>query len=167
VDFLGLLYRALNPIYAADPLSGEGAKRFGGRFNKKGTAALYTSLSPETALKESHQVGHLQPTVLVSYQATIQSIFDANDESLLEKYDMSTYKLAANDWRDQMRRHKQSDSQRFAQQLIKEGYCGMQYTSFAAGATKTDRNLVLWHWNTGDNNQLQVIDDENRLSRTH
>ena len=36
--FTGFLYRALNPVYARDPLSGRGAKLYGGRFNPKGTA---------------------------------------------------------------------------------------------------------------------------------
>ena len=67
--FVGLLYRALNPIYARDPLSGRGAEIYGGRFNPKGTPALYASLSPVTALREANQVGALQPTTLVAYEA--------------------------------------------------------------------------------------------------
>ncbi|WP_369334366.1 RES domain-containing protein, partial [Stenotrophomonas maltophilia] len=35
----GKLYRALNPAYASEPLSGRGAELYGGRFNPKGTAA--------------------------------------------------------------------------------------------------------------------------------
>lgn len=167
MQFSGLLYRALNPLYAASPLSGDGAKRFGGRFNKKGTAALYTALSPETALRESHQAGHLQPTVLVSYQARVRPVFDARDESELKKYGLTKQRLAANDWRMQMTQQKMSDSQRFAEQLIKAGFHGMLCVSYAAGATHTDNNLVLWQWNCDDKNQLSVIDDENRLLPSH
>jgi len=65
--FAGFLYRALNPVYARDPLSGRGAQLYGGRFNPKGTPALYASLSPMTALREANQVGTLQPTTLVAY----------------------------------------------------------------------------------------------------
>ena len=39
----GKLYRSLNPVFAREPLSGEGARRHGGRFNPKGTPALYCS----------------------------------------------------------------------------------------------------------------------------
>jgi len=163
MHYSSLLYRALNPAYAAEPLSGEGAKRYGGRFNKKGIAALYTSLSPQTALKESHQVGHLQPTVLVSYEANLTPIFDARDAAQLADYGVSENSLAANDWRQQMRQHKQSESQRFAERLIKEGYQGMLCISYAVGANLNDINLILWTWNTTDSNQLRVIDDENRL----
>ena len=69
--FDGKLYRALNPLFAREPLSGEGAAIYGGRFNPKGTPALYTSLSVLTALREANQVGSLQPITLVSYDAEI------------------------------------------------------------------------------------------------
>ena len=59
----GLLYRALNAVYAHDPLSGAGAEKYGGRINRVGRPALYTSLDPDTALREANQVGTLQPTM--------------------------------------------------------------------------------------------------------
>ena len=78
--FSGLLYRALNPVYAREPMSGRGAELYGGRFNPKGAPALYTSLSVLTALREANQVGHLQPTTLVCYEADIGNVFDSNAE---------------------------------------------------------------------------------------
>ena len=51
----GPLYRALNPVYARMPLSGRGAELYGGRFNPKGTAALYTALDPAGALREANR----------------------------------------------------------------------------------------------------------------
>lgn len=71
----GKLYRTLNPIYAREPLSGRGAELYGGRFNPKGLPALYTSLSVMTALPEANQVGNLQPTTLVSYDAEVRKHF--------------------------------------------------------------------------------------------
>ncbi len=38
--YQGPLYRALNPVYAREALSGRGAALYGGRFNPKGTATL-------------------------------------------------------------------------------------------------------------------------------
>lgn len=80
--YQGKLYRALNPIYAREPLSGRGAELYGGRFNPKGMPALYTSLTIMTALKEANQVGNLQPTTLVSYDADIEHVFDCREEGL-------------------------------------------------------------------------------------
>jgi RES domain-containing protein len=84
--YAGPLYRALNPVYARDPLSGRGAELYGGRFNAKGVAALYTALDPAGALRESNQAGSLQPTILVSYQADTGPIFDTRDTGALSKY---------------------------------------------------------------------------------
>lgn len=164
MQFKGLLYRGLNPIYATEPYSGEGAKRFGGRFNPKGTAALYTSLTPETAIRESNQVGSLQPTMLVSYEAEIDNIFDSNNISLMEKYVLTADQLATDNWRDQMILEGRSTTQNFAQKLIDEGYAGLLVRSYALGATHRDQNLVLWRWAQESSAMLTLIDDENRLT---
>lgn len=47
-----------------------------GRFNPNGLSALYTSLPVMTALREANQVGNLQPTTLVSYDAEVDNSFD-------------------------------------------------------------------------------------------
>ena len=49
----------------------------GGRFNPKGIPSLYTAMSVLTAIREANQIGTLQPTTLVSYEADIMPIFDA------------------------------------------------------------------------------------------
>lgn len=160
--FDGTLFRAINPVWAAQPLSGEGAARFGGRFNAKGTPALYTAMSPATAIRESNQVGHLQPTTLVSYVAEIGSVFDTRDGAEMAPFDVD---LAAPTWRDEMRDDGLSKTQIFANSLIHEGYHGMIVPSFVRGAGGGDVNLVLWIWGETGPSRLQLIDDENRLGR--
>ena len=44
-----LVYRLCKSTYIADPLSAEGARRVGGRWNPKGFPILYTSATPELA----------------------------------------------------------------------------------------------------------------------
>ena len=60
--FEGRLYRALNPVWAAQPFSGEGARSHGGRFNPLGVPALYCSLSPVTAMREAMRRDGEAPT---------------------------------------------------------------------------------------------------------
>lgn len=48
-------YRVISPAHAGTPLSGMGAARQGGRFNRPGQEALYLSLDPMTALAEYQQ----------------------------------------------------------------------------------------------------------------
>jgi RES domain-containing protein len=160
----GKLYRALNPIFAREPLSGRGAEIYGGRFNPKGVPALYTSLSVMTALREANQVGNLQPTTLVSYEAQIERIFDGRDEGLLAGEGMNADSLADFGWRDLMKTKGEARTQTFARRLIAAGYHGLLVRSFAAGASADDINLVLWRWGDGPPHRLMLIDDEGRLS---
>jgi RES domain-containing protein len=164
VRFEGKLYRALNPIHAREPLSGRGAELYGGRFNRKGVPALYTSLSVLTALREANQVGNLQPTTLVCYEAEIERVFDTRDEDALRAYRMDAPGLADPTWRDQMRAGE-AKTQAFARALVEAGYHALLTRSFAPGARAEDLNLVLWVWGSEPPARLQLIDDENRLSR--
>lgn len=162
--YLGHLYRALNPVYARTPLSGRGAEHYGGRFNAKGTPALYTALDPATALREANQVGTLQPTILVSYRADLGPIFNTRDPQALEQREMSVETLADPGWRMAMLDGHPMPTQDFARGLISDGFAGLLIQSFAKGATETNLNIVLWRW-TGNGCTLEVIDDEDRLKR--
>ena len=163
MQYHGRLYRALNPVYARTPLSGQGAALYGGRFNPKGMPALYTSLSIMTALKEANQVGRLQPTTLVSYQAAIESVFDGRDGFALADQGFSLADLPSNSWRDRAKAEGEAPTQILARLLVKAGYHGLMVPSFAAGATAADLNLVLWQWSDRPPTLLELIDDEGRL----
>lgn len=160
--YQGLLYRALNPVWARDPMSGEGARRYGGRFNPKGMPALYTSLSIMTALREANQIGTLQPTTLVAYQADLHRVFDTGDLDQLRDQGLQAADLAADDWRFRMQQDGKAPTQLLAERLMADGYVGMQVRSYAKGATAEDLNIVLWSW--GDDS-LRLVDDEQRLVR--
>ena len=161
--FSGLLYRAMNPIWS-QPLSGEGARRFGGRFNAKGTPALYTAMDPMTALREASQVGQpLNPTLLVCYEADLAPVFDATDTQALTGQGMAPADLAADDWRLRMDKGP-APTQAFANRLMAQGFCAMIVPSFARHAAPGARNLVLWRWADALPARLVVIDPEGRLS---
>lgn len=55
-----VVYRLIKERFLATPLSSEGARRWGGRWNPPGVGILYTSASPELTLLE--QLVHL-PTM--------------------------------------------------------------------------------------------------------
>ena len=160
----GKLYRALNPLYARQPLSGRSAELYGGRFNPKGVPALYASLSIMTALREANQVGALQPTTLVSYGAEIESVFDSRDEKALAREGMDAVALADSAWRDRMKSDAGAKTQIFARQLIASGHDGLLVRSFAAGSDAADMNLVLWRWGEASPARLTLVDDEGRLA---
>lgn len=159
MHFAGLLYRAHNPVWSCTPLSGEGAARFGGRFNRIGRPALYTSLAPETALREANQVGTLQPTTLIAYQADIGPLLDGRDIAALEPFHMRPADLAGPSWRDLMVSGKPVPTQDLAETAIAHGYVGLIVPSYARGAPADALNLVLWDWEA----RLTLVDDDDRL----
>jgi len=163
--YRGKLYRALNPLYAREPFSGKGAERYGGRFNPRGMPALYCSLTALTALREANQVGNLQPTTLVSYDADIEGVFDGRDEAALRAEGMDAAALADPAWRDQMKANREARTQAFAQRLAAKGYRALLVRSLAPGADESDLNLVLWAWGGSAPARLVLVDDEGRLSR--
>jgi RES domain-containing protein len=163
--YRGRLYRALNPVYASEPLSRRGAELYGGRFNAKGVPALYTSLSVMTALREANQVGNLQPPTLVSYDAEIARIFDTRGVEALAREGVDAAILADLTWRDEMRATGEARTQALARRLLESGHHGLLVRSFAAGAGPDDLNLVLWVLGDAAPSRLTLIDDEGRLSR--
>lgn len=84
------VYRITNKKYAHD-LSGTGAALFGGRWNRKGTAMLYTGESREIALLET--VVHSPPLLIPSLDLLILEI---PDDSITE---LTIDKLPSN-WQD-------------------------------------------------------------------
>lgn len=157
--FTGLLYRAHNPVWSREPLSGDGAARFGGRFNRIGRPALYTSLAPETALREANQVGTLQPITLVAYQADIGPLLDGRNAAALAPFSLAPGALADPAWRDRMLSGKPVPTQDLAQAAIMQGFAGILVPSFARGAAAGALNLVLWVWDR----QISLVDDDDRL----
>ncbi|MBC8151836.1 MAG: RES family NAD+ phosphorylase [Bacteroidetes bacterium] len=67
-----LVYRLYKSTYIADPLSAEGARRAGGRWNPKGFPILYTSATPELALLEV--VAHLNPSFIPGFHLLVLDI---------------------------------------------------------------------------------------------
>jgi RES domain-containing protein len=162
MHFTGTLYRALSPYWAYRPLSGEGAARFGGRFNRLGRPALYLSLSVETALAEVNQAGALMPTTVMAFAADLDPVFDATDPAALAALGARPEDLALADWAARMEAGGSVPTQDFAERIIAEGNSGMIVPSFAPGAVG-GRNAVLWQWGDTAPHRLILIDDEGRL----
>ena len=76
-------------------MSGEGARRHGGRFNRRGIPALYTSLDPLTAVREAQPLGRpMQPLTLCTYEVDPEPVFDALSEESCRSLNVSEHDLA-------------------------------------------------------------------------
>lgn len=93
------LFRAHTPQWASRPVSGEGAARKGGRFNRPGVAALYLSLDELTALREYQQTSpFLPPCTMCAYTVTLRDLVDLRQLRRGEPWDELWH-----DWREDWR----------------------------------------------------------------
>lgn len=164
--FEGIVVRAHNPRWAFDPESGEGASRHGGRFNRAGLPALYTSLRAETAWLEAQQAFPFkaQPMTMCAYEAHCASVLDLTASEARSAAAITMEELAC-PWEDLADRNLAPPTWTLANRLIGEGVAGIIVPSFANRAGPEDRNLVLWKWSRERPHQLRVIDDYDRLPR--
>ena len=164
--FQGLVYRAHNPQWSWDPLSGEGAGLHGGRFNRRGVPALYTSLAPLTAVREATLLGRpMQPVTLCAYEVDVEPVFDALDKALCRSLGVSHPDVECPSWRAEMLAGAVPASQNLADRLIAAGYVGMRVRSFAPATGPGDVNLVLWTWGSARPSRVVLIDEERRLPK--
>lgn len=162
--FVGAVWRAHNPEWAFDPVSGEGARRHGGRFNAKGVAALYASLDPLTALLEASPLGRpFQPLTLCEYEVDCADLIDARDAPSQEAAGVSRADVDCPGWRAEMLAGATPRSQALARRLIEGGAAGVVVPSFAAGAAGA--NVVFWRWTADLPHRVRVVDAEGRLPK--
>jgi RES domain-containing protein len=148
----------LSPRWQNEPLSGAGAARNGGRWNPKGTPALYLSADHGTAIAEYMQ-GLVRPGTLTPYDLALGDILDLTDPLIRTRLGMDG-KFLQLPWRairDIERREPECWT--FARQAQAAGFAGLKVESAVARGV----NLVLWDWLGGD--RIRVVDPAGELRR--
>lgn len=164
--FQGDCYRAHEPRFAATPLSGEGARARGGRFNPAGIPALYLALTVEGMFAE---MGHgfarrFDPLTICAYAADMADVVDLRTEALCTAASVASADLACA-WAYELAMSHDPASWRVARLLIFQGAAGVLVPSFATGARADAANLVLWRWGPDLPHQLTVHDPREKLPR--
>ncbi len=166
VRFTGPVYRAHNPEWAWDPLSGDGARLHGGRFNRQGALALYTSLTVIGAVREVSPLGKpFHPITLCQYAVDCDNILDTRDPAALAEEGLEFADLECPTWRSDMFAGRTPASHDAAEKLGERGYAGLIVKSFAIGAGAEEFNLVLWRWSKRRPHKVVVVDPQRRLPR--
>ena len=157
--FEGLAYRAHDPRWSFKPLSGDGAAVHGGRFNPKGTPALYVALDPMTAIKEAAQgfARKFEPCVLCTYEIDCEDVVDLRREEERQSAGVSEEDMAC-PWFAEAAAGCEPASWRLARRLIASGAAGLIAPSFVRGAVAGDVNLVLWDWSDRLPHKVAVYD---------
>lgn len=156
-------YRYLTPKWAYLPLSGAGAARGGGRFNRPGVEALYLSAEPDTALAEYRQGSSLpNPATLAAYETALVDVVD-----LSAGYDPAHWSTAWANWNCDWRwiarvEHKVPPSWQLGDEAISSGATGLLFpsTHHAGGI-----NLVVFIANLTAGDRLAAHDPDCMLPK--
>ena len=135
----------------------------GGRFNPRGTEALYLALSLIGAVNEAAQgfAFKLQPMVVCSYDVDIDGIADLRTEAGLKDYGVPADDLACA-WFSVAATGQEPPSWGLFRRLYADGCPGILVPGFAPGTTERDHNLVLWRWGA---TEVRVYDPSGRLPK--
>ncbi|PND33857.1 RES domain-containing protein [Achromobacter pulmonis] len=156
-------YRVIAPTYASTPLSGMGAARRGGRFNRPGQEALYLAMDEVTALAEYKQDNPwLPPGTICTFLARGLRVADFSSGFDPERWPPLWADFAV-DWRAEwFGKGNEPPTWYMADDVVAAGLDGILFPSQArAGGT----NLVVYRSSARLTAQLRVYDPNGALLR--
>jgi RES domain-containing protein len=145
-------------------LSGEGASKVGGRFNRKGSPALYLSLDIITAVNECTQgLGQrLQPLTICEYDVDCEPIADLRTDASRADLGVKIDDLRCA-WLSLMLAGKEPPSWAVCDDLKRKGFAGILVPSFVPGSDEGNSNLALWNWGPDLPSRVTIYDPNRRL----
>ncbi|MDR1854888.1 MAG: RES family NAD+ phosphorylase [Azoarcus sp.] len=162
-DGNNVFYRVISPAYAGTPLSGMGAARQGGRFNRPGQEALYLSTDEATALAEYKQDNPwLPPGTICTFFIDGVRVADLSAGYTSSRWQPLWADFAV-DWRaDWFGKSIEPPTWEMADDVLAAGLDGILYPSQAnPGGT----NLVIYRSSSRPESQLRVYDPHGSLRK--
>lgn len=159
-----VLYRALTPRWAYQPISGAGAAKQGGRFNRPGTNALYLAFSADTAMREYQQTSELLPPLtLASYHVELQRIVDFRAAYNPEQWDPLWH-----DWDCEWRALRMLDGVEPPSWVLADWVeaAGASGLAFPSSIDPWGLNLVVYTDRLAEGDSLAVHDPDGALPRS-
>jgi RES domain-containing protein len=156
------LWRAFVPRWAYLPLSGEGAARFGGRWNPVGEPTIYAACELSTAWAEYNQGFVQHPALIAQLRLTGAHLADLTDPATLEVLGVDP-EINEGEWRALLDKGKVPGTHLLRTKLMDAGHDGVIYPSFMSpGGTC----VALWRWNQEGAPRLEIVDPDHRMPRT-
>jgi RES domain-containing protein len=162
--FTATVYRSSTPKYATetDLLTGEGSKRFGGRWNPVGVAVVYASLTPETAMAETlahHRyyglpIEDAMPRTFVAIKAQLMKIVDFRLGVNRQRLKLSLDRMHSIDWRKEIHAGREPVTQQMGRAAFEFGLEGIIVPS---AADLAGHNLLVFPGNLSSESTVQVL----------
>jgi len=153
------LWRAYVPRWSYLPLSGEGAARFGGRWNPVGEPTVYAALQLSTAWAEYNQGFVQHPALIAQLKLRHAVLADLTDKETLAAFGIDA-EIHQCQWRSIVDAGQRPATYDVRERLLAKGYHGLIYPSFMSrGGTC----VALWRWNGPGEPTLELVDPEGRM----
>jgi RES domain-containing protein len=148
------------------PMSGEGAAKTGGRFNRRGEPTLYLALTIAGAVNEITQglSRRLAPLTICEYDIDCEPVADVSTADGQTKNAVAAADLSCS-WLAFLNKGQEAPSWLVVDRLKQQGFVGMVAPSFAPGANPEDKNLILWKWGADLPTRVAVFDPSARLPK--
>lgn len=157
----GILWRAYVPRWAHAPLSGDGAARFGGRWNPVGAPTIYAARELSTAWAEYNQGFVQHPALIAQLRLDGALLVDLTDPEVLAGLGVDEA-IHRCEWRADLDAGRIPSAHLLRERLLQQGCDGVIYPSFMSpGGTC----VALWHWNGKDQPKLTITDPDGRLPK--
>ena len=153
--------RAYVPRWAHTPLSGEGASRFGGRWNPVGAVTIYAARELSTAWAEYNQGFVQHPALILQIELSGASLADLTVVGTLQELGVKP-EIHNCQWRANLANGRVPTTHNLRERLLEQGYDGVIYPSSISPGGSC---VAIWRWNAPGAPSLKAIDPEGLLPR--
>lgn len=158
------IYRSASPRYATSRqlVTGDGAKRFGGRWNPAGVAAVYGSLTPQIALEETlaHAryyglpINTSMPRIFVAIRIELSQVLDLTLGNYRRTLRISEKRMLECDWRAECALGREPITQQIGRLAA---VAGLEAILVRSSADDSGFNLVVFPDNLHKTSRIAVV----------